>query len=241
MVPSRARDGVPPSLPRRVLSVVVSHGMGMLAYSMLSPVIVGYAVLVFGVVAFGLLGAGIEQEGSLVQDVVFGILAVGDGVLVDWVWRPELSMEENAVRLFGTLGLALWVIELVLSPFREPDQGDPPSFGERFRSFFTRMAVFTATVSALLLVAVLLTQSRVVGLTPGFMLRASLTSLAMGAVLLIFTAPTMAAWFTLQAARRPVAAMIAGEVRLYDPWLRGAPPSPGGGGAEGPRPPAPPS
>jgi hypothetical protein len=222
-----------------VLAVLVSHGMGVLAYSMLSPVIVGYAVLVFGVVAFGLLGAGIEQDGSLVQNVVFAVLAVGDGALVDWMWRPELSMEENALRLFGTLGVVLWVGELVLSPFREPDEGDPPSFWVRFRSFFTRMALFTASLSFLLLVAVLLTQARVVGLTPGFVLQAAFTSIAMGAVLLLFTAPTLAVWFTLQAARRPVAALIAGDLSLDDPWLRGAPPSHGARSAGVPRPPAP--
>ena len=234
MDPSETPFTPPPSLPRRFLAFLVSHGMGMFAYSIVSPVIVMYTMFVLAVVAFALLGGGAGQEGSLVQNAILALLALGDGAWVDTVWSPELSLERNALRLFGSLGLLLWLLELATSPFRRGAGGEVArSDWERFRAFAARMGLFTLALSTVLLFSVFVIQAREVGLTAVFVLRGTLTAYAMGLLLLLFSAPALALWFLVQVARRPVAAAIAGEVSGAGPSHPGAPPSPDARSAEG--------
>lgn len=204
-------DPAPTSTFRRLAAVAASHMMGIVAYMVLSPVIVGYTFLALGALAFALLGGGIAEDGSLVQDAVLAALAIGDGAWVEVVWRRDLSFEENALRLFGGIGLLLWVVELLVSRVRRRNGTPPPDLRDRLRRFAVGLGVFTALLSTVLLVGVLVTQSREVGLDTIFVLRATFTAYAMGGVLLLFCGPSLAVWFFIDAARGPVANLIAGN------------------------------
>ena len=217
-----ASGGVAPvSTWRRLAAIGVSHVMGIGAWTVLSPVIVGYTFLTLGALGFALLGGGVAENGSLVQDAVLAALAVGDGAWVEWVWRRNLSFEENALRLFGGVGLLLWLGELLLSRFRTRRETPPPDLRDRLKRFAFGLAGFTALLSTVLLVGVLTTQSRDVGLDTMFVLRATFTAYAMGGVLLLFCGPSLAFWFFIDTARGPVADLVAGT-------------APSSGGADGP-------
>ena len=201
---------IPASPARGLAALAVSHAMGIGRYMVLSPVVVGYTFLTLGALGFALLGGGVAEDGSLVQDAVLAALAIGDGAWVEWVWRRDLSFEENALRLFGGVGLLLGLGELFVSRFRGRRETPPPDLWDRLKRFATGLGVFTALLSTVLLVGVLMTQSREVGLDTVFVLRAVLTSYAMGGVLLLFCGPALAFWFFIDAARGPVAEVIAG-------------------------------
>jgi hypothetical protein len=184
--------------------------MGIGGYMVLSPVIVGYTFLTLGALGFALLGGGVAEDGSLVQDAVLAALAIGDGAWVDVVWRRDLAFEENALRLFGGVGLVLWLGELVLSRFRKQRETPPPDLLDRLKRFVMGLAVLTTLLSTVLLVGVLTTQAREVGLDTVFVIRAIFTAYAMGGVLLLFCSPALAFWFVIDAARGPVADIVAG-------------------------------
>jgi len=184
--------------------------MGIAAYMVLSPVVVGYTFLTLAALGFGLLGAGVAEDGSMVQDAVLAALAIGDGAWVDVVWRRDVSFEENALRLFGGIGLLLWLGELLLSRFRRRSDVRRADIWDRFKRFAIWMTAFTALLSTVLLVGVLVTQAREVGLDALWILRAAFTAYAMGGVLLLFFGPALAFWFFIDAARGPVADIVAG-------------------------------
>ncbi|MEJ2538415.1 MAG: hypothetical protein P8188_00305 [Gemmatimonadota bacterium] len=197
---------------------MASHLLGMVAYATLSPVIVGYTLLVLAVFAFGLLGGGLTEDGSLVQNAVLAALAVGDGAWVEWVWRRELSFEENALRLFGGVGLLLWVGDLVLSTVRRGGKETPaPAFLEAFKGLFVRLGLFTLGLCTVLLVSVLVVQAREVGLTMGWGVRAAATAYAMGLAIFLFSIPALVAWFVMDRARGPLArAIVTGSFAPSD-------------------------
>jgi hypothetical protein len=214
-------DVAPVATWRRLAAIGVSHLMGIGAWMVLSPVIVGYTFLTLAALGFALLGAGVAENGSLVQDAVFAALAIGDGAWVEWVWRRDLSFEENALRLFGGVGLLLWLGELLLSLVRRRRGTPPPDLWHRLKRFAFGLAGFTALLSTVLLVGVLMTQSRDVGLDTMFVLRGIFTAYAMGGVLLLFCGPSLAFWFFIDAARGPVADVVAGSSRAGGPAVDG--------------------
>lgn len=197
----------PPHPLRRVAGLVVSHGLGVLAYSMLSPVIVGYTFLTLGTLAFALLGGGLNEEGSLVQSTVLAAVALGDGAWIDRVWRPDLSFEQNALRLFGSAGLVLWGIEVLVGLVRRPEPRPPAPVVDRLKSTFLRLAVFTAILCAVMLVSVLVIGPGE-GLTVGWAIRAALTAAAMGGIVFLVSAPALLGWFFVNEVRGPVARAV---------------------------------
>lgn len=209
---------------------MASHLIGILAFSLLSPVVVAYTFLTLGAVAIALLGGGVDKEGSVVQNVVFAALAVGDGALIDWMWRRDLSFEQNAFRLFGGLGLILWLADLVWARIRP---GPPPrdeGAWARFKTSYRRLAVFTLVLSLVILAGLIAAGPGGDEYEPAWSLRAALTAFGMGASVLIFTTPSYVAWSAVNAMRGPVSGIIAG-VR---PFQAAPPESPATDGREDP-------
>lgn len=203
-------DPPAPSLPRRVAAFVASHLLGIVAHSVLSPVVVGYTMLILGILGFALVGGGINEEGGSARVLLEAFFARGGGEWIEFLWREELSFEANALRLFGGLGLIGWLLDLLVGRVR----GRPPverRFTARVKRLFFGFAAFTAVLCLAMLVAVLSIDEW--GGDPPFWLRVlqgGATTLAMGTILFLMSAPAVLAWFALREARTPVARAIEG-------------------------------
>lgn len=195
---------------RRITARLASHLIGIVAYSFLSPVVVGYTVLTLGVLGFALVGGGINEQGSAVQRFVENAFALGGGVWIDWVWRRDLSFEQNALRIFGAVGVLFWIGEWVWSRIRGTSPAGTAPW-QRFKRLYIRLAVCTAILCTALLVAVLaIGPGRPV--TVGWSVRAAVTAYAMGLVLLAFSTPPLLFWFAINQMRGPVSAFILAAV-----------------------------
>lgn len=217
------------SLPRRVAAFVASHLLGVTAHSVLSPVVVGYTVLILGILGFALVGGGINEEGGSARVLLEAFFARGGGEWIDVLWREELSFEANALRLFGGLGLIGWLLDLLVGLVR----GRPPverSFTDRAKRLFFGFAGFTALLCLGLLVAVL-GIDQWAGDPPFWqrVLQGGATALAMGAVLFLMSTPAVLAWFALREARAPVAAAIEGRSSIATRDVGGEEESPAAG------------
>lgn len=199
-----------PSSQRHLFGLLLSNVLGILAYSVLTPVIVLYAALVLGVLAFGLIGGGVAVDGSPVQNVVLAALAIGDGAWVEWVWRRDLGFEQNALRLFGGLGVLLWIGEAIVTRLR----GDRPVVSvplfRRIKRTFVRLGLVTLGLVTVLAASVVIAQAREAEMTPGWILKALATAYGMGLAVFLFSAPTLVFSLLLDAARAPLTAMVAG-------------------------------
>jgi len=174
----------PMLLLNRAMGWLSGHLLGMLAYTILSPAVVSYAVMILGTLGFWLVAGGINEEGGLARIFLMNVLTIAEGEGGGWVWREDLPFERNALRVFGALGFVGWSLELVLSPFRQaPDE--PPTLLERVKRLLLRQGVFTAVLSVALLTAVLLIPRGATDEGPFvlWVLRAGATAAGMGAVL----------------------------------------------------------
>ncbi|NBC13879.1 MAG: hypothetical protein GVY09_11145 [Gammaproteobacteria bacterium] len=198
------------SNPLRVLAArLVSHVLGMLAYSCLSPVVVSYTVLVLGTLGLGLVVGGINEQGSSIRDILGHLFSVADGAWADFVWRGDLSFEQNALRLFGGLGFLLWLMEQAIRPWRRaPRAQRRPT--DQFKRLWSRLGMFTAVLCTFTLAAALIIGPGGQDLTLGWALQAVVTLYLMGALLLLGSTPALAGWLFLQHARRRAAAAIIG-------------------------------
>jgi hypothetical protein len=201
------------SNPLRVLAArLISHVLGIVAYSCLSPVVVGYTILVLGTLGLGLVVGGINEQGSTIQDILGHLFSVADGAWVDFVWRSDLSFEQNALRLFGGLGFLLWLIEQAVRPWRRaPRAQRRPT--DQFKRLWSRLGLLTALLCTVTLAAALIIGPGGQDLTLVWALQAVLTLYLMGALLLLGSTPALAGWFFLHQARRRVAAAIIGAER----------------------------
>lgn len=208
-----------PSRPRRIAAFVASHLLGVTAHAILSPVVVGYTMLLLGTLGFALVGGGINEEGGSARMLVEAFLARGGGEWIDFLWRENLSFEGNALRLFGGLGLIGWLLDLLVGLVRGRPPVDRP-IGARAKRLFVGLAAFTALVCLALLAAVL-SIDEWAGDPPFWqrVLQGGATTLAMGSILFIASAPAVLAWFGLREARGPVAAAIA--ARTVWAWWAG--------------------
>lgn len=196
------------SNPLRVLAArLVSHLLGIVAYSCLSPVVVSYTILVLGTLGLGLVIGGINEQGSTIRDLLGHLFSVADGTWVDFVWRSDLSFEQNALRLFGGLGFLLWLIEQATRPWRrEPRTQRRPR--DQFKRLWARLGLFTVLLCTVTLAAALIIGPGGQDLTLVWALQAVVTLYLMGALLLLGSTPALAGWFFLQHARQRVAAAI---------------------------------
>lgn len=208
-------DTPAPSLPRRVAGFVASHLLGITAHAVLSPVVVGYTVLLLGTLGFALVGGGINEEGGSARVLLEAFIARGGGEWIDVLWRPDLSFEANALRLFGGLGLIGWLLDLLVGLVR----GRPPEtrpWIERAKRLVVGLAAFTAAVCLALLAAVL-SIDEWAGDPPFWqrVLQGGATAFAMGIIIFAMSAPSVLAWFGLREARGPLARWIGvGQ----EPW-----------------------
>jgi hypothetical protein len=194
-------------LVRRITAWGASHLMGMLAYSTLSPVVVAYAFLIAG--TGGLLVAGLvpmaqDSPGGPAEQILFLSVA-----FFDRLWSPELSLQENALRVFGILGLVGWLIELVVQGVR-PSQGAPPPFIALVRRRVIALGALTLALCTLMFLAMFRVEWAGDPSLTYRVLRGGLTAFAMGGIIFAASVPALVAALGIRAMRGPVYLTIRG-------------------------------
>jgi hypothetical protein len=193
----------------RLAGLACSHVMGMVAYAILSPVVVSFTMLILATLGFWLVAGGINEQDGIARILVENLVAIADGQWIDWLWRPELSFEGNALRLFGLLGFVGWLVDLVVRRIR-PAAVDPPApLLTRTGRVVLRLGLLTAFVCLALLAAVLVAP-RGPDQGPGalWIVRAVATTAAMGGIWYAATAPAVIAWYVLNELRPVVAGAV---------------------------------
>lgn len=209
MTGQRGSDPVHDVSPRRrrIAAWSASHLMGMLAYSTLSTVVVAYAFLIAG--TGGLLLAGVvplaqDSPGGMAEQILFLSLA-----FFDLVWSQDLSFQENALRIFGILGLVGWLIELVVQRVR-PSQGTPPPFIALVRRRVIALSALTLALCSLMFLAMFRVEWAGDPSLTYRVLRGGLTAFAMGGIIFVASVPPLVASLGIRAIREPVYQAIRG-------------------------------
>jgi hypothetical protein len=189
---------------------LASHLLGILGYSALTPVIVGYTLLTLATLGLLVVAGGGNEQGAPLRELILRALAIGDGAWLEWVWSEERTFEQNALRLFGGLGLLLWLIEQATLLFRRPRQVPSEPMGG-FLRLVRRLAVFTGILATLILLAGVVIGPGGEPLTALWGLRAAATAYGMALILLLSCVPALAVWFALGRVRAWILAQAAGD------------------------------
>jgi len=125
--------------------LLATEGLNYLSYLVLAPVIVSYAVFVFGTLGFVLV-SGLEANASLVEAIIAPLLQLdAQYPWIDALYDDERTFRANALRGFGVISVVGYLGRTIWMRMR----GIPPlqrSFGARLRRAVVRLGVFTAVL-----------------------------------------------------------------------------------------------
>lgn len=192
-------------IARRLAAHVAAHLLGILAHSAFSPVVVAYAFMIAGSAGLVLASTQTEPSGSLAAFVER--VALFNLGWLDQLWNREASFQDNALRLFGLLGLIGWMLEPVVRRIRPPRPG-PDGWWAELRHGVIRLGMLTLVVSSVMFGAALTVEWA--GDPPLIrrVVQGGAMAFGIGTIIFLASVPALAMTRAIHALRAPVARAI---------------------------------
>lgn len=200
-------------------SLAARHLVGLLAYTILSPAIVSFAVLILGTAGFWLVAGGINEQDGIARIIVQNVAGIADGRWIEWAWRRDLTFEQNALRIFGMVGLAGWILDLAVGLVRGNSvEVERPPLPTRLVRVLLRLGVAVAALCLALLAAVLLApRAPHQGSATLWVVQALATAGVMAVLLYVITAPSIGGWYLLNQLRPEVGRLVEKIMPPHEP------------------------